>query len=95
MYEIRIDIEAKEHLGSLDEKSNRIIKDNLGKLIDDPYPRPQNSIGNVEKVGVGGEEAYRMHISRNFTAFYTVNEEEKQVVVFDIVDIDKAHKMYD
>jgi mRNA-degrading endonuclease RelE of RelBE toxin-antitoxin system len=95
MYDIRIDLDAREFLESLEGKSRRIIKSNLKKLEDDPYPRPQNAIGDVEKVEVNGEEIFRMHISRSFTAFYVINEDHERVVVTDIVDIDKAHKMYD
>ncbi|MFB6191289.1 MAG: type II toxin-antitoxin system RelE/ParE family toxin [Candidatus Nanohaloarchaea archaeon] len=94
-YEIRIDTEAARYLEGLDSKSRRIIKDNLRKLEKDPYPRPQNDIGDVEKVKVKGEKLFRMHISRSYTAFYVVNEGENQVIVTEIVDIDTAHKMYD
>jgi hypothetical protein len=36
-----------------------------------------------------------MHISRTHTAFYKVREQEGQVHIVNLVDIDKAHKMYD
>ncbi|MFB6099685.1 MAG: type II toxin-antitoxin system RelE/ParE family toxin [Candidatus Nanohalobium sp.] len=94
-YEIRIDLDARDFLQSLDSKSKGIVKRNLRKLQENPYPRPQNDIGDVEKVTVKGREVYRMHISRSYTAFYTINEEKENVVVTEIVDIDKAHKMYD
>jgi mRNA-degrading endonuclease RelE of RelBE toxin-antitoxin system len=94
-YEIRIDLEARDFLNSLDEKSRRIIKQNLRKLESNPYPGPQNSIGDIEEVTVKGREVFRMHISRSYTAFYKVKEQEEKVVVTEIVDIDKAHKMYD
>jgi mRNA-degrading endonuclease RelE of RelBE toxin-antitoxin system len=94
-YEVRIDVEAADFLNSQDEKTQSIIKKNLGKLKDEPYPSPEAQSGDREKVTVNGEEVYRMHISRSYTAFYVVHEEEEQVVVTDIVDIDTAHKMYD
>lgn len=94
-YDVRLDTGAAEYLDSLDSKSKRIVKDNLRKLEEDPYPRPQNSIGDVEKVTVNGEETYRMHISRKYTAFYVIEEEREQVIVTEITDIDSAHKMYD
>jgi mRNA-degrading endonuclease RelE of RelBE toxin-antitoxin system len=94
-YEIRIDLEARDFLHSLDKKSRRIIKQNLRKLESNPYPGPQNSIGDIEEVMVKGREVFRMHISRSYTAFYKVKEQEEKVVVTEIVDIDKAHKMYD
>ncbi|MFB6190253.1 MAG: type II toxin-antitoxin system RelE/ParE family toxin [Candidatus Nanohaloarchaea archaeon] len=94
-FEARLDLEAAEFLESLDSKSQKIIKKNLRKLEEDPHPRPQNSLGDVEKVTVGGEEVYRMHISRTYTAFYVIKDQEQQVIVTEIVDIDTAHKMYD
>jgi mRNA-degrading endonuclease RelE of RelBE toxin-antitoxin system len=94
-YEIRIDVDAAESLNTQDDKTHSIIKDNLRKLTDEPYPSPEAQSGDREKVTVNGEEVYRMHISRSYTAFYIVQEEEEQVIVTDIVDIDTAHKMYD
>ena len=64
-------------------------------MEDEPYPRPNNKLGDTEKVTVDGEEYYRLHISRSHTAFYRVKESESQVHVINIVDIDTAHKMYD
>ncbi len=93
-YEVRIDVHAADFLNSQAEKTQSIIKDNLGKLKEEPYPTPKAQSGDREKVTVNGEEVYRMHISRSYAAFYIVNEDE-QVVVTDIVDIDTAHKMYD
>lgn len=94
-YEVRIDVDAADFLGSQDQKTQAVIKDNLGKLESEPYPSPEARSGDREKVTVNGEEVYRLHISRSYTAFYIVNEEEEQVIVTDIVDIDTAHKMYD
>lgn len=94
-YEVRIDIDAADFLNSKGEKTQSIIKENLGKLEENPYPSPEAQSGDREKVTVNGEKVYRMHISRSYTAFYVVDEEEEQVIVTDIVDIDTAHKMYD
>jgi mRNA-degrading endonuclease RelE of RelBE toxin-antitoxin system len=94
-YEIRIDTEALDFLESLDDKSSRIIKNNLQKLEEEPYPSPDASTGDREEVTVRGEKTFRMHISRSYTAFYNINENLKQVIITEIVDIDKAHKMYD
>ncbi|WP_414837081.1 type II toxin-antitoxin system RelE family toxin [Candidatus Nanohalococcus occultus] len=93
-YEVRLDLDAAEFLNSQDEKTQSIIKKNLSKLKDEPYPSPEAQSGDREKVTVNCEEVYRIHISRSHTAFYIFNEED-QVIVTDIVDIDTAHKMYD
>lgn len=94
-YELRIDLEAAEFLSSQDEKTQDIIKNNLKKLEDEPYPSPNAQSGDREKVTVNSEEVYRMHISRSYTAFYIIEKGDKQVIITDIVDIDTAHKMYD
>lgn len=94
-YDIQIDVETTEFLQSQDEKTQSIIKTNLRKLEDEPYPSPEAGSGDREKVTVNGEEIYRIHISRSYTAFYVINEEEKQVIITEIVDIATAHKMYD
>ncbi|MFH1054452.1 MAG: hypothetical protein V1740_08580 [Candidatus Woesearchaeota archaeon] len=58
--------EAAEFLLSLDVKSKNICKKNLKKL-DSPYP--ERGIGDKEKLVVMGEEVYRLHIGRTYTAF--------------------------
>ncbi|CQR50232.1 hypothetical protein BN996_01709 [Haloferax massiliensis] len=36
-----------------------------------------------------------MHVSRTYTAIYTVLEEEREVRILEILPIDDAHKRYD
>lgn len=93
-YEVLLSDEAREYYGSLSEKSQRIVKENLEKLEDEPYPRPDAGSGDREKVVVDGEEVYRLHIGRTHTAFYVVLENDEQVRVVDITTIDEAHKRY-
>ena len=93
-YEVLLAEEAREYVGALDEKSTRIVKDNLRKLADDPYPRPDSGTGDKEKLVIEGEELYRLHIGRTHTAFYDVLEANEEVRVIEIVDIDEAHKRY-
>jgi mRNA-degrading endonuclease RelE of RelBE toxin-antitoxin system len=94
-YNVLIAADAREYVSVLDEKSTRIVKENLRKLADDPYPRPESGSGDREKVVVDGEEIYRLHIGRTHTAFYDVLEAENEVRVVEIMDIDEAHKRYD
>lgn len=93
-YEILLADEARDYLAALDEKSTRIVKENLKKLADEPYPRPEAGSGDREKLVVDGEEIYRLHIGRTHTAFYDILGDEKEVRVIDILDIDDAHKRY-
>ena len=93
-YEVLLAEEAREYVAALDEKSTRIVKDNLRKLADDPYPRPNSRSGDTEKLVIEGEELYRLHIGRTHTAFYDVLEADEEVRVIEIVDIDEVHKRY-
>ncbi|MFO7792743.1 MAG: hypothetical protein R6W73_07175 [Candidatus Saliniplasma sp.] len=86
--------DAQPYYESQDKKSKNIIKKNLGKLEDDPYPRPDSGLGDTEKIVYQGKEAYRMHIGRSHTAIYTVDEEKKLVLVHELLDIGDAHKNY-
>ncbi|SDF98295.1 mRNA-degrading endonuclease RelE, toxin component of the RelBE toxin-antitoxin system [Halorubrum xinjiangense] len=93
-YNVLLAEDAREYVSALDEKSTRIIKENLRKLAEEPYPRPGAGSGDREKLTVDGEEIYRLHIGRTHTAFYDVLEELEEVRVVEIVDIDEAHKRY-
>lgn len=93
-YEILLAEEAREYVAALDEKSKRIIKENLRKLSDDPYPRPGSGSGDKEKLVVDGEEIYRLHIGRTHTAFYDILESKEEVRVIEILDIGEAHDRY-
>lgn len=95
-FEVILSPESQEYLEQVDSKSERIIKEKLRALKEEPHPRPNRKAeGDIEKVEIGGREIYRMHISRTHTAFYWIKEDDKIVDVTNIVDIDKAHKMYD
>lgn len=93
-YSILLAQKAQEYISALDDKSIRIIKDNLRKLEDDPYPRPESASGDKEQITVDGEEIYRLHIGRTHTAFYDLLEDEAEVRIIEITDIDDAHKRY-
>lgn len=93
-YALQIEAGERDFINSLDEKSERICKDNLKKLVDDPYPRPGSGSGDKEKLMVDGEEVYRLHIGRTFTAFYDILEDEKAVRILEVLPIDEAHDRY-
>ncbi|WP_336136438.1 type II toxin-antitoxin system RelE family toxin [Natronomonas amylolytica] len=93
-YEVLLGDDAREYYTALDEKSQRIVKKNLQKLADDPYPRPDSGSGDKEKLTVDGEEMYRLHIGRTHTAFYDILKDDDEVRVVEILDIDEAHKRY-
>lgn len=93
-YSVLLADQPREYIDGADDKSERIIKDNLRKLEDDPHPRPGSGSGDKEKLVVDGEEIYRLHISRTHTAFYKILEANNQVRIVEILPIDDAHDRY-
>lgn len=94
-YDVLLDEDhAQRYYESLEGKSRRIVRDNLAKLADDPYPRPGSGPGDTEQVPYKGKEAYRLHIGRSHTAIYTVQEGKNRVLVHELLDIADAHKRY-
>lgn len=91
-YTLVVEEDELGYVESLDEKSERICKDNIGKLADTPYPG--EGPGDKERVVVDGEEVFRLHIGRTYTAFYEILEEEKTVRVLEVLPIDEAHDRY-
>lgn len=91
-YNVFLSDDARDYIQPLDDKSTRIIKDNLKKLGENPYPG--SGKGDKEKLPVDGEELYRLHIGRTHTAFYDILEEQDRVNVVEILPIDEAHDRY-
>lgn len=92
-YDVLLSEEAREFLSAADDKTERICKEKLGFLAENPYPgRGQ---GDKEKLPIdGNRDRYRIHISRSYTGLYTVVEEDSEVLVLEIVTIGEAHDRY-
>lgn len=93
-YSVLLGDQPAEYIAQLDQKSTRIVKENLRKLEDDPHPRPGSGSGDKEKLIVSGEELYRLHIGRTHTAFYDILEDDSQIRIVELLPIDDAHKRY-
>jgi mRNA-degrading endonuclease RelE of RelBE toxin-antitoxin system len=91
-YNVFVTYEIKEFFRYLDSKTSRIIKQNLKKLEQNPYPG--KGTGDKERLPIQGKQRYRMHIGRTWTVFYSIIEEKKQVRISEIILIDNAHKKY-
>jgi len=92
-YGVLLHPDADEYLRELDEKSERIVLENLEKLAENPYLG--RGKGDEKKLVIDGDERYRIHISREYTAFYDVYEDKNEVRITEILPIDEAHKRYD
>lgn len=86
--------QPQRFLQETDEKTARIVRGNLRKLADEPYPRPGAGQGDREKLPVDGDVLYRLHIGRSYTALYTIHDADSEVRVREILPIDDAHKRY-
>ena len=91
-FDVKVRNTADAFIGTVPEKTRRIIKSALRGLEENPFPC---SGGDKEKLVLGGgREIYRLHIARTFTAFYSVDKENRIVKVHDILTIEQAHKKY-
>jgi len=93
-YQVLLGDQPRDFLSNADEKTDRIVRDNLRQLADEPYPRPGSGGGDREKLPVDGREMYRLHIGRTYTALYTIHSKTEEVRVREILPIDDAHKRY-
>ena len=91
-YQVLISEEVEQFLKDQDDKTERIVKNQLRNLEKHPYPGKGK--GDKEKLPIKGKTRYRLHIGRTWTAYYTIKKENKEVKVLDILPIDKAHKEY-
>jgi len=92
-YAVLLGDDAREFLTLADEKTERVCREKLEFLAENPYPG--RGRGDKEKLLIDGRrDRYRMHISRTYTALYTVIEDANEVRVLEIVPIDDAHKRY-
>lgn len=92
-YEVLQHPDVVAFLGAAGDKTARICREKLGYLAENPYPG--RGRGDKEKLPIdGSRDRYRIHISRTYTAIYTVLEEDKEVRVLEITTIDDAHKRY-
>lgn len=90
MYRVLINRDAQKYIDSLTEKSKGIIKKKLETLKDNPHP----GRADKKKLQLPDYDLFRMHISRSYTVFYRIYEEEKTVKVLDIMTIEEVHKRY-
>lgn len=92
-YKVLVTQKIQKFFQKQEEKTRRIIKENLKKLEKNPYPG--RGSGDKKKLPIQGKERYRMHIGRTWTVFYSILEDKKEVRISEILTIDEAHKKYE
>ena len=89
-FPILVEDDVLEFMENLPEKSQRIVKNKITRLSEDPYPGKD---GDKERFTCPGKEpVYRLHISHSYTAFYRIKNE--RIYVFGLMTIEQAHKKY-
>jgi mRNA-degrading endonuclease RelE of RelBE toxin-antitoxin system len=74
----------------LKEKDLSVVREHLRRL-----EQPYSTLGDIKRLhGPGGVIRYRMHISKKFTVFFRIYEEEDCVRVDAIMTMEQAHKKY-
>jgi Plasmid stabilisation system protein. len=82
--------DALPFIQHLPEKSKRIVDAKIRVLAEDPFP---GKGGDKELLVIRrGVRIYRLHISRQFTAFYRVRDDT--VYITEVMTIREAHKKY-
>lgn len=90
MFSIVIERKAEEFLKKLPQKTRRIVVEKILDLKGDPFPG-----GNKEKHEYPHPPAvYRLHVSRSFTVFYIIENDEHLIKIEKITTIERAHKEY-
>ena len=91
-WRILLDRRAHQFIEDLPPKSQRIVKEKIAILAGDPFP---GTGGDREKLPVHGREGiHRLQISHSYTAFYRIQEREKEVHVLMVMTTEQAHKRY-
>lgn len=74
------------------KKSQRIVKDKLRILEEDPFSGKHGDKKLIQRKG--RKDIYRLHISRSYTAFYRIYNDKNIVKILGITTIEQAHKLY-
>lgn len=82
-YDILVTEDVEEFMDNLDDKSERICRDNLRKLENNPFP----GSGRGDKEKLQNSNYYRLHIGRTYTAIYLITENESKVEIRDLLTI--------
>ena len=75
MYSVLINRDAQKYVDSLTEKSRRLVKKKLEMLKDNPHP----GRADKKKLQLPNYDLFQMHVSRSYTIFYRIYDEEKTV----------------
>lgn len=92
IYHLKISKKGLRFLHSVPEKSQRLLKDKIRALGNDPYPGQH---GDKERLHLSdGYIVYRLHVGRTFTVFYRIHDQDSCVRILDIMTIEQSHKRY-
>ena len=91
-FRLMVDKRALGFLISLEAKDQRIIKEKLKILQDNPYPGPD---GDKENLHTSKKRrSYRLHVARSHTALHNIDPDDNPVYITHIMSIEKAQRRY-
>ncbi|KAF5028551.1 hypothetical protein [Methanoculleus sp. 10] len=91
-FRLMVDKRALGFLNSLEAKDQRIIKEKLKILQDNPYPGQDGDKENLHTDK--RRKSYWLHVARSFTVIYTIDPDNNLVYITHIMSIEKAHRRY-
>ncbi|RQD81808.1 MAG: plasmid stabilization protein [Methanocalculus sp. MSAO_Arc1] len=93
MYEIVFSDESRKYISKLSQKQRTHIKENVILCLG-IYLHQNHKRCNKKLLKGSNPKIYRLHISMRHTLFYWIDDDAKQVKIFDAMGINQAHSKY-
>ena len=93
MYELIFSEEALQYLSQIPKKDLVHVKDVLSVCLGE-FLKKTTKRCNKKLLRGSRKHTYRLHISMTHTAFYRIDDENKRVLIDDVMGINQAHIKY-
>ena len=92
MYSFSYTDDAIKSIKNLDAEWKKKIKKSIELCLSEPYKLTSRC--NKKQIKGSKFKTYRLHVSMTYTVFYRVNDNEKTVLIVNILGINQAHSKY-
>ena len=93
MYELLFSEEALKYLAQIPKKDLAHVKEVIS-LCPGEFLKKTARRCNKKLLKGSQRHTYRLHISMTHTVFYRIDDENKRVLIDDVMGIDQAHGRY-
>lgn len=93
MYELIFSEEALKYLSQIPKKNLVHVKDVISLCLGE-FLKKTTKRCNKKLLKGSKKRTYRLHISMTHTAFYRIDDENKRVLIDDVMGINQAHSRY-